>query len=134
MNSMTHILIIDDDDDARRSLKIILETMGYTVEMAGTGHAAIEMAQSRLFNLALMDIKLPDVEGIELIPALKAIQPDIAIIMVSGYSSEEIVVSALNAGASDYFIKPLNLNALMESINHALDVHHQVVEYHQTDE
>ncbi len=112
-----NILIVDDDESTRKTLAFIFNKKGYNVETVGTGHEALEMAQQKSFNLALLDIKLSDIEGIELLVPLKKIHPDMETIMMTAYSSLETVIRALNEGASAYIIKPLNLDDVLNKIN-----------------
>ena len=77
------ILIVDDDENVCRSLRLVFGEKGYETETAGTGRKAIEKAQGGFFNLALLDIKLPDMEGVELLAPLKGMYPDIALIVIS---------------------------------------------------
>ena len=83
MNEKESILIVDDDENACRSLRLIFEKKGYETETAGTGREAIEKVRRRFFNLALLDIRLPDMEGIELLAPLKAMYPDICLLYTS---------------------------------------------------
>jgi DNA-binding NtrC family response regulator len=108
-----HILIVDDDESTRRSLTFIFRKTGYETETAGTGRGAIEKAQGRFFNLTLLDIRLPDMEGTELLAPLKETNPDIAVILVTGYASLKTAVQALNAGASGYITKPLGVDEVL---------------------
>ncbi len=115
------ILIIDDDEGTRRSLSLIFEKKGYEIETAGTGREALEKAQERFFNLALLDIKLPDMEGTGLLALLREMHPDMVVILVTGYASLETAVRALNEGASAYITKPLNMRKLLAIVGEALE-------------
>jgi signal transduction histidine kinase/ActR/RegA family two-component response regulator len=128
MEEKQSILIVDDDESARRSLRLIFEKMGYDTETAATGREAIEKAQVRFFNTALLDIKLPDVEGIELLAPLKKIHPDMVVIMITGYASLETAVRALNEGASAYIIKPLDMDEVLAIVRDVLEKQHLVTE------
>jgi DNA-binding response OmpR family regulator len=121
MDDKERILIVDDDKDICRSLMLIFETKGYETETAKTGREAIERAQRRSFNVALLDIRLPDLEGIELLAPLKEMHPDIMVIMITAYASLESAVRALNEGASGYIIKPLNTDEVLANVREALE-------------
>jgi len=123
-----NILIVDDDESVRRSLALIFEKKGYGVETVGTGREAIEKAQKTFFNVALLDIRLPDVEGLELIDPLKGMHPDMAIIMVTGYASLESAVQALNEGAVAYVTKPLNIDEVSTTVRKSLEKQRLVME------
>ena len=128
MHEKQTILIIDDDESNRRSLALILEGRGYETETAETGAEALEKAQGRFFNLALVDIRLPDIEGIELITPLKEIHPDIAVIMVTGFGSMETAVRSLKAEALGYITKPFNMEEMLATVNQILDKQRLIIE------
>ena len=128
MDNKESILIVDDDESTRRSLTLVFGEKGYVTETAGTGQEAIEKAHERFFNLALLDIKLPDMEGIELLSPLKEIHPDMVVIMATAYASVETAVRALNEGASAYIHKPLNMDAVLATVNDVLEKQRLVVE------
>ncbi|NQT84292.1 diguanylate cyclase [bacterium] len=120
MDGKESILIVDDDEGTCRSLRLIFRKKGYEAETAGTGQEAIEKARRKFFNLALLDIKLPDTEGIELLAPLKEIHPDMVVIMVTAYASVESAVRALNEGALAYIIKPLDMRGVLAKVRGAL--------------
>ncbi|MGA9348427.1 MAG: PAS domain S-box protein, partial [Anaerolineae bacterium] len=128
MNEKDSVLIVDDDESICRSLRLIFEKKGYETETAGTGREAIEKARGGFFNLALLDIKLPDGEGIELLAPLKEMHPDIALIVITGYASLETAVRALNEGASAYITKPLNMDEVLATVREALEKQRLVME------
>ena len=128
MHEKQTILIIDDDESNSRSLALILEARGYETETAETGAAALEKAQGRFFNLALVDIRLPDIEGVELIEPLKKIHSDIAVIMVTAFGSVETAVRALKEGALGYVTKPFNMEEMLATVNQTLDKQRLVIE------
>jgi signal transduction histidine kinase len=128
MDEKEIILIVDDDESTRRSLRLIFEKMGYETETAGTGREAIEKAQGRFFNLALLDIRLPDMAGIQLLAPLKEMHPDMAVILVTGYASLKTAVQALNEGASGYITKPLDMDEVLVTVREALEKERLVME------
>ena len=128
MNEKDSVLIVDDDESICRSLRLIFEKKGYETETAGTGREAIEKARRGFFNLALLDIKLPDVEGIELLAPLKEMHPDIALIIITGYASLETAVRVLNEGALAYITKPLNMDEVLATVREALEKQRLVIE------
>ena len=127
-NSRHCILIVDDDENICRSLRLIFRKKGYEVETAGTGREAIEKAQEKSFNLALVDIRLPDTAGTELLAPLKELHPDMAVILVTGYASLETAVQALNEGALAYITKPLNMDEVLATVREALEKQRLVIE------
>jgi signal transduction histidine kinase len=123
-----HILIVDDDENICRSLRLIFKKKGYEVETAGTGREAIKKAQERFFNLAFLDIRLPDTAGIDLLAPLKEMHPDMAVILVTGYASLETAVQALHEGALAYITKPLNMDEVLATVREALEKQRLVIE------
>ena len=124
MNEKEHILIVDDDEGTRKSLALIFGKRSYVIETASTGQEALKKVQDKFFNVVLLDIKLPDVEGIELLASLKELQPDIVVIMVTGYPTMETAMRAVNEGAAAYITKPLNMNEVLTTIREAIERQH----------
>jgi len=114
------ILIVDDDESICQTVSLIFNRSGYLTETARTGREAIEKARSGSFNVALLDARLPDVEGLELLGPLRQIDPDMATIVVTGYASAENAVKAFNDGAWAYLIKPLNMDDMLRTVREAL--------------
>jgi len=128
LDEKERILIIDDNESMCRSLRLIFEKKGYETETAGTGREAIEKVQGSFFNLALLDIKLPDTEGTELLPPLKETHPDMAVILVTGHASLKTAVQALNNGASGYITKPLDMDEVLSKARDVLEKQRLVME------
>lgn len=128
MESKDSILIVDDDESTCKSLSLIFRKKGYETDCAGTGQAAKKKIEERFFNLALLDIKLPDMEGVEIIPFLKGKHPDTVIIMVTAHASLETAVRAMNEGASSYITKPINMDDVLTTIREVLEKQHLVIE------
>ena len=114
------ILIVDDDESTCETVSLVFNRSGFLTETARTGHEAIEKARSESFNVALLDARLPDVEGLELLGPLKQTNPDMATIVVTGYASVENVVKAFNDGAWAYLTKPLNMDDMLKTVREAL--------------
>ena len=110
------ILIVDDDETILAVLKEILELDGYTVETAATGKEAIEKSENILVNLSLLDIRLPDMEGTELITKLHKADPQMIKIIITGFPSFDNAVKSLNLGADAYIMKPVNSKELLELV------------------
>lgn len=121
MEGKASILIVDDDESTCKSLSLIFKRKGYDTECAHTGQAAKGKIGDRFFNLALFDIKLPDMEGVELIPVLKEKHPDTVIIMVTAHASLETAIRAMNEGASSYITKPINVDDVLATIREVLE-------------
>ncbi len=107
-----NILIIEDDPDARANLRDILEIDAHRIEMAGSSAEAFRRDDWSTISAILLDRKLPDATAEELLPRLKAIAPDAAVIVVTGYSDLQGAISALRQGATDYILKPIDADDL----------------------
>lgn len=120
ISPMSKILIIDDENSIRRTLREILEYEKYQVEDAPTGMDGLQLAKDQEFDAILCDIKMPEMDGIETLEALKQIT-DCPVIMISGHGTIETAVEAIKKGAYDYISKPPDLNRLLITIKNALD-------------
>jgi DNA-binding NtrC family response regulator len=118
----TKILVIDDDENIRNTMKTILEDEGYVVDLAATGSEAIEKTQKTAYNIALLDIRLPDMEGVELLKLMKDPTPRTRKIMVTGYPSMQNAIKALNKNADAYLIKPVNVEKLLTTVRDQLQL------------
>jgi DNA-binding NtrC family response regulator len=113
--------MIDDDQALHRVFTRILQKEGYTVETAETGKEAIEKIQNNTFDVALIDMKLPDVNGLDLLPILKEKFPSMVKIMITGYAMVDGKARALQLGADDFFKKPIPPPVLLEAIKKHLE-------------
>ena len=120
MEKQARIIIVDDDENIRKTMKAILEDEGYIVDLATNGKEAIEMTQEKTFNIALLDIRLPDMEGVELLKLIKDNVPRTRKIMVTGYPSMQNAIIALNKNADAYLIKPVNVEKLLDTVREQL--------------
>ena len=114
------ILIVDDDDTIRSTMKAILEDEGYDVDLAASGKEGIEKSKETTYNIALLDIRLPDMEGVELLKLMKPAVPRTRKIMVTGYPSTQNAIVALNKNADAYLIKPVDIEKLLSTIKEQL--------------
>jgi two-component system cell cycle response regulator len=121
----TRILIVEDDENIRESIKNILEQKGYETDAVETGAEAEQRTKNSFYNLALLDIKLPDIEGTQLLAKLNKTKPKMVKIMVTGYPSLENAVEALNQGAAAYVIKPVKPAKLLALIEENLEKQRQ---------
>ena len=107
------ILIVDDDKTILEGFKVLLETKKYKISTAENGREALEKVRNNFYNLALLDLKLPDIEGTDLISEFRQIKPEIKIIVVTGYSTRENAINSLNLGADGYLEKPVTPGKLL---------------------
>lgn len=118
---MPKILIIDDEKAIRRTIKEILEFEKYIVDEAEDGQQGLDMALKGGYDVILSDIKMPKLDGIELLTKLMVQGTDSALIMMSGHGNIETAVDAVKKGAYDYLAKPIDLNRLLVTIRNAMD-------------
>ena len=110
------ILIVDDDKGITDILAIILNGEGYDTDTAADGETALKKAENEFFHLVLLDLKLPDMSGIQVLRKLHMISPRTVIIMVTGYPTIDNAVESLNLGASAYIMKPVNPEELLRFV------------------
>jgi DNA-binding NtrC family response regulator len=110
------ILIIDDEAEIRESLQTLLEFEGYEVEAAANGAQGISKLSDRPFDLVLLDLALPDRNGLELLPELRAIDPQISVIMITAYGTVEDAVRAMQSGAANFLQKPWDNEKLLADV------------------
>ena len=125
---MANILLIDDEKSIRKTLKEILEYEGYVVDEAGDGAEGLRMIQEGDYDIALCDIKMPKMDGMEVLEKAQISNPDVPFIMISGHGTLETAVEAVKKGAFDYVAKPPDLNRLLITIRNALDKSNLITE------
>jgi DNA-binding NtrC family response regulator len=118
---MSKVLIIDDERPIRNSLREILEYEKLKIEEATNAIEALEILEKSNFDLILCDIKMPGMDGIELLTKIQEDKPEIPVIMISGHGNVETAVDALKKGAYDFIEKPIDLNRLLVTVRNALD-------------
>ena len=123
LTGMAKILIIDDERGIRNTLREILSDEGYEVDVAENGKQGLEMAQAKAYDLLFSDIKMPELDGIEVLTALKTgDEPlEVPVVMISGHGDVETAVQALKIGAYDFLLKPLDLNRILITTKNALE-------------
>lgn len=120
MGESARILIVDDDENIRKVLTTILEDEGYIIESVDTGKKAIERTKRKAYNLALIDIRLPDMEGIELLTRMKDTTPKMRKIIITGYPTIQNAIEAVNRGAEAYIVKPFDMEKALRTIEDQL--------------
>ncbi len=118
---MAKILIIDDEKSIRKTLREILEYEKYHVDEASDGAEGITMIQKEKYDIVLCDIKMPKMDGIEVLDKIMQLSADTPIVMISGHGNIETAVEAVKKGAFDFIAKPLDLNRLLVTIRNAMD-------------
>ncbi len=117
---MAKILVIDDESSIRRTLKEILEFEKYEVDLAANGMDGLELAKAAAYDVILLDIKMPEMDGMEVLDALQLFT-DCPVIMISGHGTIETAVEAIKKGAYDFIVKPPDLNRLLITLRNAID-------------
>src|SRR5438105_861948 len=112
MTSPLHVLVVDDDADTRSNLADILELDGYQVETAGGAAEALARDTWPLLSAIILDRKLPDGSAEELLPRLRELAPQAAVLVVTGYADVQGAVAAIRLGAADYLLKPIDADEL----------------------
>ena len=116
MDEPLKILVIDDDEDIRTTFAAVLENEGYAVDTAENGKEAIEKSNNDLYRVALIDYRLPDMNGTELLTSLRETTPKMAKIMVTGYPALQNAIECLKKHANAYFAKPVDYENLLKTI------------------
>ncbi|BCS54388.1 sigma-54 dependent transcriptional regulator [Geobacter sp. SVR] len=122
------ILVVDDEAVIREGLKRILDSGRFAVEACQSGQRAIELLQEHEFDLIVTDLKMPGMNGIEVLTAVKTLQPDVPVIMITGYASVDTAVEAMKCGAVDYITKPFTPEQFLEKLERALEQRHQLLD------
>ena len=117
----SRILIVDDEKPIRDSLKIVLSDEGYTTEVAGDGEEALEKIKNESFDIVITDIKMPKIDGIQLLETVSSISPETFFIIMTAYASVKTAIDALRHGAFDYLIKPVEFDDVIIRIKRLID-------------
>ena len=131
MSETARILVIDDEESIRKTISMTLEHAGYVVDTAENGKKAVEEAKSKFYNLALVDVRLPDIEGTELLQTLEETAPKMIKIILTGFPTLQNAVRAINKGVDAYLIKPVNTDELLRLIKESLAKQKRETEYDQ---
>ena len=118
-NRKASILIVDDNPSVTRTIALILERKGYLVVTASNGLEAVERIEERPYDMVLMDIKMPFMNGVDGYKCIKGIRPEAAVIMMTAYALEDLVAEALQEGAYDVIYKPLDIERTLHLIEQA---------------
>jgi len=129
LSETARILIVDDDESIRKALSAVLEEKGYIADTAQCGSEAIEKSNANFYNLALIDIRLPDMEGTKLLRALRDGVPRMVKIIITGYPSLANAMEALNKGADAYILKPLLMDNVLKTIKEHLKKQQEARKY-----
>jgi len=123
MYEKKQLLIVDDELLIRDLLYDHFSNCDYSISLADSGQSALELSAKTDFNAVILDLKMPDIDGLELAVQIRARQKDVPIIIITGYPSIESAVVALRQRYFDYFVKPFNMKKLEKSVNAAVEKH-----------
>ncbi len=118
---MKKILVIDDEAIVRTSCERTLGPEGYEVKLAASGREGLSILEKESFSLVLLDLKMPDVDGIEVLNKINAIWPDTKVVMITGYSTVETAVQALRLGAYNFIEKPFTPDTLLTAVKEVFE-------------
>ena len=127
------ILIMEDEMSVAKGLEMVLTDEGYTVDLAMTGRSALDSFNQKTFDLLIADLRLPDIDGMEVIKEVRQRRPDTGVIVITGYSTVPSAVEAMKLGAADYLPKPFTEEEIMTAVKDAISVRKEVVIEDQKD-
>lgn len=128
MNDKTLILVVDDEKSVTELVKAQLEEVGFSVDVANDGAAGINKIQSKRYDIILLDLKMPRIDGIEVLKFAKGAQPDVQVIILTGYGDIKTAVDTIKLGAFDFIPKPYNFDELIVAIKNALHVRRLLID------
>jgi DNA-binding NtrC family response regulator len=129
MENEERILVIDDDETIIAAFRAGLKQEGFSVDVATTGKEAIEKSKSQVYNLALIDIRLPDMKGTQLLTEMKETTPKMRKIIVTGYPDLQNAIASVQKGADFYITKPTKIDALVKVVREQLQKQREEKEY-----
>jgi DNA-binding NtrC family response regulator len=131
--SIGRILVVDDEAVIRDGLRRVLESIGCQVQTSDSGYAAIETLQEEGFHVVVTDLKMPGMGGLEVLKVIRVLQPEVPVIIITGYSTVETAVEAMKLGAFDYLAKPFTPEQITEKIQKAMDHRGLLLEQYRPD-
>ena len=108
-----HILVVDDEHEFLELMNNRLQKRGFTVETAGTGEKALELVAEHAFDAMVQDVKMPGIDGIEVLRRVKRMKPELPVLLLTGHASIEAAMTGVETGAVDYLLKPVPINDLI---------------------
>lgn len=124
---LPHILLLEDEPNVAKGLKMVMGEKGYNVDLATTGQAALDAFWAGRFDLLIADLRLPDMDGMEVVERVKEKRPETPVVIITGYPSVSSAVKALKAGATDYLRKPFTEEEFISAVDVALKEKRRVI-------
>jgi DNA-binding NtrC family response regulator len=115
------ILVVDDEEVIREGLQRILKGKCFLVEACKSGHAAVELLQSKDYDLIITDLKMPGMNGIEVLKSIKILQPEVPVILITGYAAIDNAIESMKSGAADYIPKPFTPDEILGKVRKAIE-------------
>src|SRR4030042_212756 len=116
-----NLLVVDDEAVIREGMRRILASQGYHVDTSASGRTATEIIQEQDFDVVITDLKMPGMDGIEVLKTIRILQPEVPVIIITGYSTVDTAVEAMKNGAFDYIAKPFTSELIIEKVRKAVD-------------
>lgn len=129
--SRARLLVVDDEANLRAGLRDLLSLMGYQVEEAASGYEALELLEIQHYDLMVLDIRMPGMDGIEVMHRARQMHPDLSIIVLTAHASLESAIAAVKTDAVDYMLKPFNIDDLATTISQALEERAETLRHQQ---
>src|SRR5271163_3251798 len=117
------ILVVDDESEIREGLELLLKTEGYGVSSADTGESGLAKLEEHPFDLLLLDVSLPDRNGLELLREIRKRDPQLSVVLITAYGSIEMARAAFKGGAQDFITKPWSNDELVAQVSQAIEGH-----------
>ena len=121
MSSKPRVLIVDDEERFRNTMCKLLTVRGVDAQTAGSGPEALEVLKSGSYDVLILDVRMPEMSGVEVLSEIRRINPEIEVIIMTGYASVDTAKKIMGLGAYDYMLKPYDTEELMEKIEAAFD-------------
>lgn len=115
------VLIVDDEERFRSTMKKLLALEGLSASTCGSATQALDELRQNPYDIVILDVRMPEISGVEALPRIKEIDPDIEVIILTGHASVETAKSIIRNGAYDYLLKPYSIETLLEKIEGAYD-------------
>lgn len=116
-----NILIVDDEENVRFFLQEVMQREGYDVSLAENGKTAIEKVKKEGFDIVILDVRMPDINGLDVLGEIKNIDPSLIVIIITAHGTKQIAYDAITKGAYDYFSKPVDIDELRIVVKRAVD-------------
>lgn len=115
------LLLVDDEERYLKTTKLLMEKKGYSVAVASSGQEALETLQKRIIHVVILDVKMPGMDGNETLKAIKRLYPLVEVVMLTGHATVDSAIDGLKSGATDYLMKPADIDDIIEKAEEAYE-------------